>query len=326
MNAPMLLSRHTIFRTRNPREAEDSLCRNLCPHRLITERREVNAVHNRATLTQSELSFISYGVRVQVKAPRLEDSYLLLVGSSGNIRVQMKHADICLAENQAAIIPPDTPFTIEGDSDASALVWKLKQHAVEKQAALLLGSEPVTVIRFLPTLSIASGTGASFVRTLYFVADELDSQESVLLKPHTLSLMEQSLTMALLQAYPNDLPGLDHGRNIRLAPACVRRVEDYIAAHAAEDIAITDLIEAAGVPGRTLFRTFRHFRHMSPMAYLRAVRMDRIRADLLSPPADMTVTEIMSRWGVSQFGRFSAAYRKKYGELPSETLRRSSGR
>jgi transcriptional regulator GlxA family with amidase domain len=189
-----------------------------------------------------------------------------------------------------------------------------------------LGSEPVTVIRFLPTLSIASGTGASFVRTLYFVADELDSQESVLLKPHTLSLMEQSLTMALLQAYPNDLPGLDHGRNIRLAPACVRRVEDYIAAHAAEDIAITDLIEAAGVPGRTLFRTFRHFRHMSPMAYLRAVRMDRIRADLLSPPADMTVTEIMSRWGVSQFGRFSAAYRKKYGELPSETLRRSSGR
>jgi AraC-like DNA-binding protein len=35
----------------------------------------------------------------------------------------------------------------------------------------------------------------------------------------------------------------------------------------------------------------------------------------------VSVAEVAARWGFSHLGRFAAAYRKRYGESPSHTLR-----
>ncbi len=57
------------------------------------------------------------------------------------------------------------------------------------------------------------------------------------------------------------------------------------------------------------------------MAYLRRVRLALARADLVAAePARDTVTAIAHRWGFHHQGRFSAAYREAYGELPRRTL------
>jgi transcriptional regulator GlxA family with amidase domain len=58
------------------------------------------------------------------------------------------------------------------------------------------------------------------------------------------------------------------------------------------------------------------------MAYLRTVRMQRVREDLLKACDGDTVSAIATRWGFFEFGRFAGQYRKLYGETPSETLRR----
>jgi AraC-like DNA-binding protein len=67
-------------------------------------------------------------------------------------------------------------------------------------------------------------------------------------------------------------------------PRHVRLVEDYIRAHPEQPITIEQLTELAGVSGRTLYSGFQKFRGVSPMRYLRDVRMERVRSDLLDPP------------------------------------------
>jgi AraC-like DNA-binding protein len=66
------------------------------------------------------------------------------------------------------------------------------------------------------------------------------------------------------------------------------------------------------------------------MAYLRQVRLQRADADLRTEAmtgvmtgagAGRGVAGIASRWGFTNFGRFAAAYRARYGRTPSETLR-----
>jgi AraC family transcriptional regulator, ethanolamine operon transcriptional activator len=37
------------------------------------------------------------------------------------------------------------------------------------------------------------------------------------------------------------------------------------------------------------------------------------------------VMSVAHRWGFKHLGRFSATYRRTYGELPSDTLRRARG-
>jgi AraC-like DNA-binding protein len=75
------------------------------------------------------------------------------------------------------------------------------------------------------------------------------------------------------------------------------------------------------VSGRTLYSGFQKFRGTSPM---RGVRMERARHDLQDPDQPRSVTEVATRWGFFQLGRFAAEYCKRYGEYPATTLRRAS--
>jgi transcriptional regulator GlxA family with amidase domain len=58
------------------------------------------------------------------------------------------------------------------------------------------------------------------------------------------------------------------------------------------------------------------------MAHVRDVRMRRAHEDLTNAGENVTVSQIASRWGFFEFGRFAGQYRKIYGETPSQTLRR----
>ncbi|MCZ6511927.1 MAG: helix-turn-helix domain-containing protein, partial [Alphaproteobacteria bacterium] len=63
------------------------------------------------------------------------------------------------------------------------------------------------------------------------------------------------------------------------------------------------------------------------MAYLKSERLCRARAELLAAdPAQVTVTEIATKWYFFHLGRFSGCYRKAFGEPPSVTLKRNTGK
>jgi AraC-like DNA-binding protein len=283
---------------------------------------EIDTIQNRVCLPYSELSFVRYGASIQVTGARVPDSYLLICGQSGRALLHTRGSEVTIARGCAAIVPPNESFSIDGGTDASVLVWKVRQHVLERQAAMMFGYEPSPVIHFAPGLSLESGSGASFARALLFMTNELDAPESIFGNASALNLMEQSLMCALLEAQPSDLECLTAGDYRKIAPACVRKVEEYIKDHIGEDVTMEDLVRASGVSGRTLFRVFRLFRRASPMAYLRIVRMQHVRNNLLRPSMqDLTVTAVLSRWGIKQFGRFAAEYRQKYGELPSQTLK-----
>lgn len=107
-------------------------------------------------------------------------------------------------------------------------------------------------------------------------------------------------------------------------PATIRRAAAYIDAHADTDIAPADIAAAAHISVRALHIGFRRHLGTTPMGYLRTLRMAHAHRDLLAadPGAGDTVSAIASRWGVHHHGRFGAAYRRIYGELPVQTLLR----
>jgi transcriptional regulator GlxA family with amidase domain len=62
---------------------------------------------------------------------------------------------------------------------------------------------------------------------------------------------------------------------------------------------------------------------MSPKRYLTLRRMNLARHALNdSSPDAATVTEIATRYGFWQFGRFAGEYKSLFGESPSATLHR----
>jgi len=100
----------------------------------------------------------------------------------------------------------------------------------------------------------------------------------------------------------------------------VRRAEDYMRAHRGEPVSVLDLCRELAVSERTLHHAFQAIRGLSPMAYFRAVRLNAVRQELKAAADTATVHEIARRWGFWHTGEFAAAYRRLFGELPSQTL------
>ncbi len=62
-----------------------------------------------------------------------------------------------------------------------------------------------------------------------------------------------------------------------LAPAFVRRAQEFVEAAYAQPLQLADIVAAAGVPERTLREGFLQFRGLSPTQFLRATRLEHAR-------------------------------------------------
>ncbi|MCA9811052.1 MAG: AraC family transcriptional regulator, partial [Candidatus Dadabacteria bacterium] len=72
---------------------------------------------------------------------------------------------------------------------------------------------------------------------------------------------------------------------------------------------------------RTLYYAFQEFYGISPINFLRLLRLTKARKDLLeADPKKTSVTDVAAKWHFWHFGRFSVEYKNIYGESPSATL------
>jgi AraC-like DNA-binding protein/Tfp pilus assembly protein PilF len=107
-------------------------------------------------------------------------------------------------------------------------------------------------------------------------------------------------------------------------PRSVRRALDAMHANVGHGWNVTGLAAVAGVSGRTLQRQFLAFLGKAPHAVLRDISFDRARRELLRGSSGAKVADVAQRCGFLHGGRFSVEYRRRYGETPSQTLKRQA--
>lgn len=131
------------------------------------------------------------------------------------------------------------------------------------------------------------------------------------------------LAATVLVAFPNSWDTDPAARDrTDASTATLRRAIAFIDEHAARDISVADVAAAAHVTIRAVQIAFRRHYGTTPAGYLRRVRLDRARQDLLAAdPARESVTAVAYQWGFASPGQFTAAYQQAYGVTPDQTLR-----
>lgn len=103
----------------------------------------------------------------------------------------------------------------------------------------------------------------------------------------------------------------------------VRQAEEIIYAHSDDPFSILDLASALGVSLRSLQLAFNQVHEgKSPRDILNQVRLQKARQRLLTANGDVQVTTVALDSGFFHLSRFAQAYKKAFGERPSETLAR----
>jgi transcriptional regulator GlxA family with amidase domain len=84
---------------------------------------------------------------------------------------------------------------------------------------------------------------------------------------------------------------------------------------------VEDIAAKFGISSRKLFRHFAS-RGTTLMDFVKDIRLQKVRQRLVAPDPTTTVTGVSLECGFNNLGHFARDYRRKFGELPSETLRR----
>jgi AraC-like DNA-binding protein len=100
----------------------------------------------------------------------------------------------------------------------------------------------------------------------------------------------------------------------------IEQLERWVDAHLDETITLDRLCVVSGTGGRALQKSVMALRGQSPLEWVNARRLAAARARLLAGPGRVGVSDVALDCGITHLGRFSAAYRQAYGELPSATL------
>jgi AraC family ethanolamine operon transcriptional activator len=162
----------------------------------------------------------------------------------------------------------------------------------------------------------------AFARELYALAV---SQADCLASPDFQSLLQDDFMPLLIQAIPPKGQTPAKSQRALSQGDLVRQTEAFLEAHLNQPITLTTVAESLYVNKRTLTYAFDQILGISPMAYLKILRLQAVRR-LLKTTAlgTKTVSALAAEHGFYSPGHFARDYKTMFGESPSETLKQLS--
>ena len=158
---------------------------------------------------------------------------------------------------------------------------------------------------------------------LHQLHELLRQQSPLLSKPNFQQLILRDFLPLLITAFPLQRERLKHPLKAFRRSRLVTQANDYMQTHIDQPLTLTHLCEALGTSSRALCYGFQEMFGVSPMSYLKILRLQSVHHALtLAEPEHKTVTEIASQFGFYHMGYFAGDYHQMFGELPSATLKR----
>ncbi|QRP47081.1 AraC family transcriptional regulator [Amycolatopsis sp. FDAARGOS 1241] len=305
------VSRHVLAASGDPDEVRDACTEALRPHRLVLQRQARLATRlEHLPAGPISLNRLRYGAEVTV-APAVpeEDNFLVIFPVAGSARFTYGRDIADVSPGHPAIVGPYREFRFDIDSAFDQLILRMDRRWVESAARRIRGAAgPVD-------LSLSLPEPPPF---LYRLLDSVVSLPT--LGPGGRPEVGQQLGELVIESFLlAQLPS--EPEPARVPSVQVRRAMEYLLAHLAEPIAMTDVAAHCGASLRSVQAGFRRDLDVTPGQWLREQRLDRAHR-LLSAgePGQTTVTEVAAECGFFHLGEFAAHFRARFGVTPSSVL------
>jgi len=265
---------------------------------------------------------ISYGVDIHVAIADLETSYHVLAPLTGALRSRHRGTAVVADPGRAAVYRPVGDIDLEWPGDCRLTSVKVERAALERELDAAVDQQVVSPLLLGESFDSAEGPGRTWVALVRLLHAELCAADGLAAQPRMAvrwrDMVISGLALTVEHPYGDEPAGLLGPRR----PRTVKRTLDAMHAEPWRQFTAGDLASIAGVGVRVLQESFRQHVGLSPLAYLRRLRLDGAHQELSRADAwQVTVSDVAYRWGFTHLGRFAGAYRERFGESPSQTLR-----
>ena len=307
--------------------ASEALRRFYVPHDLhVTSRRQFELDSTMVNSGNVRVGQLTFGTDVEVACQADTGSYVLSYTTSGSIEVSSGQRQATAGPSRATLLAVGKSSRFDMPKDASLVTMSFERADLETELSTMLGCRIVRPIVFDFATDMGSEPGRSFLDTLELFRHQATCADTLsAAHPAFAAGLAKATITGLLLTFPHNYTDeLVRGNDTAGLPPTIDRAvraveESPTTIHRADDLA-----RLAGLSLRALEAGFERYVGQPPMAYVRRVRLDRARAQLLAGDAhSVNVSDVANRWGFSHLGRFSATYRATFGENPSATLLRT---
>jgi AraC-like DNA-binding protein len=240
---------------------------------------------------------------------------------SGHFQFRAGHDEARLLVGDGFAYPLGVPVEFAWQA-LDVCVLRLPDTEIDRAAAAVSGIEGAGA-RFTGMSAVSSAMSRYWSETIAYLERGFSGPDPALASPLILASAIDLAAAAAIAVFPNTASLASYVQDPgQVAPAAVRRAMAFIDANASRPVTLGDIADAARVGTRALQFGFRRHLGLSPMGYLRQVRLGYAHQDLLAADSTTaTVTMIARRWGWASPAQFAAAYRRVYGQTPGRTLR-----
>ncbi|PKW16568.1 AraC family transcriptional regulator [Saccharopolyspora spinosa] len=322
-----LLSSHPVLATGALEEARNAVTEVYLPHELINVegRDEVAMVLNAVKDRNFTLGYLTYGSSARLTMPATEDTYHVNLTIAGSTFADRQDGERATTRSRLSgvVLLPDQLNRVQWTPDAEQLILKIPRRSLEGHLADLLGKPVRSVVHFDFQVDLTTARGQALLSAVEFLTAEMERPGGIADNPLARDQLEAYVMSQLLTAVPNPYTEELSAPAEPVQDGRLKPVVEYMESNADLALSPTELAKVGCMSVRSLHASFQKTFGESPMAYLRRIRLDHVRTELLnSREPDLQITDVAMRWGFFHLSRFAQQYRERYGELPSETIRR----
>jgi len=308
-------------------DAAYAVGRIFCPHELTPARgtsSEFFALHNCAVFGGFSVNYVAYGGSVSIDPGCLERFFLLQIPVHGWARIQTASRDVATAPGvNASLLSPTIPTRMTWESNCAQIILLVDRRLLEQRAAALSG-RPIGAVEFDPAVDLSSACTQALqsqILDIVDLAERLGPQRR--LSPIAAANLRETLLGGLLHGLRHSASdAIDRfGGRAEALPQPIRRAREFLYAHAEEPLDLAQLAEVAGIGIRALQLGFRRHFGTSISEMLRDIRLAHLNIRLTAASPDARITDIAFELGFTHLSRMASAYRAKFGETPSATMR-----
>lgn len=176
-----------------------------------------------------------------------------------------------------------------------------------------------------PVESLPPAIQSRLLATLYIGTENLARNiELGITLPHSWRHYEDSLLSICVQALVAASSANSRHHEYRVHRYIVKSVRELTLAQHCDPLTIGDICLKLNISRRTLNHAFQQVLGITPVAYMRNIRLHKIRAELQYNAEQVSnIACVASHWGFWHMSLFSRYYRELFGECPSGTLERA---
>ena len=243
------------------------------------------------------------------------------IQGSGQYTVDGQTGDIAPG-SWTMVLPPGRPVRLDFKGRYRQLVLRIEIDALHRHLAALIGQEISRNLVFDDNVDRSPAMDALRRRIFSFATDF--NERGTFFSDLAAAEVERMVIMKFLMCHRHSYTQFLLREPLPAGSSAVRRVEEFIEANWDKPIDIEAMVAVAKVSARSLFRQFKRDRGYSPADFAKRVRLDRAREMLEQSTERTAVIQVALKCGFQNPGHFARDFRLAFGELPSETLKRSA--